>query len=93
MDGAEDVGSTDRFQQIHFRKSDNTIAFRAQLKMLEGGWVSGEVMIISPALMFGVFFNRILLLYCEGIVNIIPNPKMRNKKIKKLNLPFIKTTH
>ena len=42
MEGAADVGSTDRFHQIHFRKSDNTIAFRAQLKMLEGGWVSGD---------------------------------------------------
>ncbi|MFX1427972.1 MAG: hypothetical protein ACFFBE_16080 [Promethearchaeota archaeon] len=42
MKGAAEVGSTDRFHEIHFRKSDNTIAFRAQLKMLEGGWVSGD---------------------------------------------------
>jgi len=42
MEGASEVGSTDRFHEIYFRRSDNTIAFRAQLKMLEGGWVSGD---------------------------------------------------
>ncbi|MFX0030425.1 MAG: esterase/lipase family protein, partial [Candidatus Hermodarchaeota archaeon] len=42
MKGAGEVGSTNRYHQIHFRKLDNTIAFRAQLKMLEGGWESGD---------------------------------------------------
>ncbi|MHA2183321.1 MAG: hypothetical protein ACXAAH_18030, partial [Promethearchaeota archaeon] len=41
MDGAEDVGSTDRFQQIHFRKSDNTVSGdRADIDYHDGSnWV------------------------------------------------------
>ncbi|KKM67061.1 hypothetical protein LCGC14_1474920 [marine sediment metagenome] len=42
MSGSGSTGSTNRYNEIHFRKSDNTIAFRAQLKMLEGGHVSGD---------------------------------------------------
>ncbi|MFX0030979.1 MAG: hypothetical protein ACFE8B_17325, partial [Candidatus Hermodarchaeota archaeon] len=42
MDDGTELGSDDRFHEIHFRKSDDTIAFRAQLKMLEGGWASGD---------------------------------------------------
>ncbi|KKN44461.1 hypothetical protein LCGC14_0692870, partial [marine sediment metagenome] len=42
MRGSGSTGSTDRYNQIHFRSSDNTIAFRVQLKMLQGGYVSGD---------------------------------------------------
>ncbi|KKN72007.1 hypothetical protein LCGC14_0414890, partial [marine sediment metagenome] len=40
--GGGATGSTNRYDEIHFRKSNNEIAFRIQFKMLEGGWVSGD---------------------------------------------------
>ncbi|KKK89447.1 hypothetical protein LCGC14_2733000, partial [marine sediment metagenome] len=40
--GGGATGSTNRYDEIHFRKSNNEIAFRIRFKMLEGGWVSGD---------------------------------------------------
>ncbi|KKN53509.1 hypothetical protein LCGC14_0601700, partial [marine sediment metagenome] len=36
------TGSTDRFSELYFRASNNQVAFGIQLKMLEGGYVSGD---------------------------------------------------
>ncbi|KKN03369.1 hypothetical protein LCGC14_1108360, partial [marine sediment metagenome] len=36
------TGSTDRFSELYFRSSSNQVAFGIQLKMLEGGYVSGD---------------------------------------------------